>query len=250
MPRQQAQEIVVVTRKGVRAECVSWMGWVVQLNILQVADHFGPFGGLEKFIYDFSRKLAGQGDTTAIAVIDKEERHDWGSETIDTALIPRDEEQWLAFAKRYRPDLIVWHTGPATASFVDRLSTLAPVIATVHSPVCPAGTRLFRDKDEICCHPTGAACLMRWYTRRCGTHPEPWLALEAMTRNGKMLKTLRSCDRVYTVSESLSRFIEIEGIKPDRLRIFDNTFGDGTGGARRCLPCKYRETRKSCTCSS
>lgn len=208
--------------------------------MLQVADLFGPFGGMERFIDEFTMRLAQRGDETVLTVADYDGPRDrdgkpnrmFGSSAVpmETVKLDRSEENWLSFAEAYRPDLIVWHAGPETASFVTALSKVAPVAATVHAPVCPAGTRLFRDRDEICLHPSGPACLLRWYTRRCGTHPEPWTALEAMGRANRMLRTLRECDRIYTVSDSLSRFIALEGIDSRLIRVFDNTLGAGSFG--------------------
>lgn len=196
------------------------------MNILQIADHFGPAGGLERFIYEFTKRLNERTITTKVVVMELDSRHDWGEERIDVSRLPDDREAWRALAARFRPDLIVWHAGPETAGIAELLSAYAPVTATVHRPLCPSGARLFRDADEICVHPTGAGCLFRWYARKCGTDISPLEALRALKRSGGLIGALRGCDRVYAVSRSTSDFLALEGIEPERLRVIDNSFDD------------------------
>ncbi|WP_158543886.1 glycosyltransferase family 4 protein [Cohnella sp. OV330] len=196
-----------------------------RLNILQIADHFGPTGGLERFIYEFTRRLTDRGVLSQVAVMELDSRHDWGEERIDVSVLPDDREAWEALATRFRPDIIVWHAGPETAKMAELLSAYAPVTATVHRPLCPSGARLFRDVDEICVHPTGAGCLYRWYARKCGTDISPLEALRALKRSGGLIGALRGCYRVYAVSRSMSDFLSLEGIDPARLSVIDNSFG-------------------------
>ncbi|MFC3801783.1 glycosyltransferase family 4 protein [Cohnella sp. GCM10012308] len=196
------------------------------MNILQIADHFGPAGGLERFIYEFTKRLNERKITTKLVVMELDSRHDWGEERIDVSELSDDREAWGALATRFRPDMIVWHAGPETAGIVELLSAYAPVAATVHRPLCPSGARLFRDADEICLRPTGAGCLFRWYARKCGTDISPLEALRALKRSGGLIGALRGCDRVYAVSRSTSDFLALEGIDPERLRVIDNSFGD------------------------
>ncbi|MDG0814427.1 glycosyltransferase family 4 protein [Cohnella rhizosphaerae] len=196
------------------------------MNILQIADHFGPTGGLERFIYEFTIRLGERGIFSKVAVMELDGRHDWGETRIDVSLLPRDKEAWEAMAERFRPDLIVWHAGPETAGIAELLSAYAPVAATVHRPLCPSGARLFRDADEICVHPTGAGCLFRWYARKCGTNVSPLEALRALKRSGGLIGALRGCGRVYAVSRSMSDFLALEGIDPGRLCVIDNSFDD------------------------
>ncbi|CAI6036869.1 glycosyltransferase family 4 protein [Cohnella sp. JJ-181] len=198
------------------------------MNILQIADHFGPTGGLERFIYEFTKRLNDRGIATTVVVQDLDDRHDWGADRIDVRCLHADDrEGWDALAMRMRPDLIVWHAGPETAKIAEYLSAHAPVAATVHRPLCPSGARLFRDTDEICVHPTGANCLIRWYARKCGTDISPLEALRALKRSGGLIGALRRSDRVYAVSRSMSDFLALEGIDPVRLRVIDNSFGGG-----------------------
>gem|GEM_PF-2236835 len=195
------------------------------MKIMQIVDHFGPYGGLERFVYDFSRQLQMQGHETWVAAMELDEQHAWGKEPIRAQHMGEDSQGWREAARRFEPDLLLWHAGAGSAEIVRELTAVAPLAAVVHGPVCPSGTRLFRDRDEVCCHPSGPACLLRWYQRKCGTHPEPWAALAALGRAGRMIRTLRLAQRVYTVSESLRGFLEIEGIAQQRLHVFDNTLG-------------------------
>lgn len=196
------------------------------MNILQVVDHFGPYGGMERFIYDFTRRLQQAGAVSAVAALETDERHDWGAEPIRAVRIPGDPKAWNQWVDGFRPDLAIWHVSPGTAEIARRLGARGPVAAVAHGPVCPSGVRLFRDKDEICDRPCGSACLVRWYGRQCGIRPEPWEAVRAVRRASRMLRTLRGCARVYAVSESLKNQLAADGIEERRLRVFDNTLGE------------------------
>ena len=195
------------------------------MKIMQVVDHFGPYGGLERLIYDFSRQLQAQGHETLVAAMELDEQHAWGKEPIRAEQVSGGLSGWQAAAEQFGPDVLLWHAGAETAEIAQQLSMAVPLAAVVHGPVCPSGTRLFRDRDEVCCHPSGPACLVRWYQRRCGTHPEPWTAVQALGRADRMLRTLRLARRVYTVSDSLRGFLAIEGIAEQKLYVFDNTLG-------------------------
>lgn len=196
---------------------------VIRMKILQMVDYFGSFGGLERFIYNFSRKLINDGYDTLITALEAEEA-DWGEGHVPVVHVGA-VEHWEDCIRRYAPDLIVWHAGPQSAAVLKSLSVNCPVIATVHGPVCPSGGRLFRDKDEICSKPGGMACLALWYMRKCGTNMNPRTAVQGLLHYNTMIEALRSCSKVYTVSNSLKEFLVIDGVPESKITIFDNTLG-------------------------
>ncbi|MDF2939216.1 MAG: glycosyltransferase [Paenibacillaceae bacterium] len=194
------------------------------MRILQMVDYYGNFGGLERFIYNFSLELLEQGHDTVITALEAEET-DWGTDVVPTIQVGA-LENWEARIAEYQPDLIIWHQGIYSGDVVYRLTKTYPVLATVHAPVCPARGRLFRDKDEICCKPGGLGCLPRWYMRKCGSSANPKAALQGLVQYNSAIKALKACRRIYTVSKSLKDFLVIDGIPENNVIIFDNTLGE------------------------
>lgn len=194
------------------------------MRVMQMVDYYGTQGGLERFIYNISRNMLEQGDDTVIAVFDTEKEIDWGSSPVPVQVL-NAEEDWVRFASEYHPDLIVWHVSPRTAALVHRLSAAYPTVASVHGPVCPSGTRLFRDHDQVCSKPGGLGCLTSWYLRKCGTNTDPRVALKGLNQYRNMTRALRACDRVYVVSDSLKEFLVIDGVEESKIKVFDNTLG-------------------------
>lgn len=197
-------------------------------RVLQLVDHFGPHGGMERFVHDLTRLLLSEGHDTQVVAKTVDARHGWGAAPIPTAVLPGDAAGWDALARGYAPDLVLWHAGPETAAAAARLGDHAPLVATVHGPICPAGSRLFRDRDQVCTRASGAACLINWYTRRCGTSADPRQALAALASAKRMIAAAQRCRTVYAVSEAIRQFLLLEGLPPSRVRVFDNTLGELT----------------------
>jgi glycosyltransferase involved in cell wall biosynthesis len=193
------------------------------MRILQMVDYFGNFGGLERFVYNFSLELLAEGHDTVVTALEAEET-DWGAQAVPVVHVGA-MENWEAAIRDYQPDLIIWHQSTRSSEIVHRLAEAYPILATVHAPICPAGGRLFRDKDEICCKPGGLGCLPRWYMRKCGTSTSPKAALQGLVQYNSAIKALKACRRIYTVSKSLKDFLVIDGIPENNVIIFDNTLG-------------------------
>ncbi len=193
------------------------------MRILQMVDYFGNFGGLERFVYNFSLELLAEGHDTVVTALEAEET-DWGAQAVPVVHVGA-MENWEATIRDYQPDLIIWHQSTRSSEIVHRLAEAYPILATVHAPICPAGGRLFRDKDEICCKPGGLGCLPRWYMRKCGTSTSPKAALQGLVQYNSAIKALKACRRIYTVSKSLKDFLVIDGIPENNVIIFDNTLG-------------------------
>ena len=193
------------------------------MRILQMVDYFGNFGGLERFVYNFSLELLAEGHDTVVTALEAEET-DWGAQAVPVVHVGA-MENWEATIRDYQPDLIIWHQSTRSSEIVHRLAEAYPILATVHAPICPAGGRLFRDKDEICCKPGGLGCLPRWYMRKCGTSTSPNAALQGLVQYNSAIKALKACRRIYTVSKSLKDFLVIDGIPENNVIIFDNTLG-------------------------
>ena len=151
-------------------------------RVLQLVDHFGPHGGMERFVHDLTQLTAGsEGHDTRVVAKTVDARHGWGDAAIPTALLHGGRRGLVdALARSFAPDLVLWHAGPETAAAATQLADHAPLVATVHGPICPAGSRLFRDRDQVCTRATGVACLFHWYTRRCGTSADPREAVAAL----------------------------------------------------------------------
>jgi len=195
------------------------------MRILQIVDSFGTAGGLERFVYDFSRDVQRRGEETIIACLDAKEDEHWGDRSVDWIVLGDSTEEWIAWAEGYCPDRVIWHGGHRTALQVKALAKFFPISATVHGVTCPSGTRLFRDLDEVCTRTSGVACLGLWYARQCGTNKSPWSAIEHLQRHRAVMTTLQSCERVYGVSQFVCKKLLVEGIAKERLRVFDNTLG-------------------------
>lgn len=193
------------------------------MRILQMVDYFGNFGGLERFVYNFSLELLAEGHDTVITALEAEET-DWGAKSVPVIHVGT-MDKWEACIREYRPDLIIWHQSTRSGEMVHLMAEAYPILATVHAPICPAGGRLFRDKDEICCKPGGLGCLPRWYMRKCGTSTSPKAALQGLVQYNSAIKALKACRRIYTVSKSLKDFLVIDGIPEKNIIIFDNTLG-------------------------
>lgn len=187
-------------------------------------DYFGSFGGLERFVYNFSLELLEHGHETVITALEAEET-DWGKRPVPFIHVGA-MEHWEEKIREYAPDLIVWHQSHRSSKLVHRLAARYPVLATVHAPICPAGGRLFRDKDEICTRPGGLACLPRWYLRKCGSTADPRAALNGLDQHRSAIGALKRCQKIYTVSQSLKEFLLIDGIPEEQVAIFDNTLGE------------------------
>ncbi len=195
------------------------------MRCLQIADAYNADGGMERFIYHFSRKFIKKGFETAVAAFDLEDDPRWGDDRIETMPIGGSCAELEKKMKTFSPDLIVWHASPRSAACVEKLSKDYPVAATVHGVLCPSGARLFRDRDEVCCRASGPGCYPRWYFRKCGSNVSPFEAARAVKNHKQMMNALKSCRRVYAISHAVKRFLAIEGVPEDRITVFDNTLG-------------------------
>lgn len=193
--------------------------------IVQLADGMLSIGGVSRFIYNLTLKLEKQTNRAISAVYELEENNNWGEQPLNIIKLDDNNETSYKKISGCNPDLIVWHVSIRTIGLVRELSKKYPVLAIVHSIPCPSGTRLFRDKDEICYITSGAKCLQNWYTRRCGTNPSPTKAVKSLLVHKTMMNTLKSCNWVYTISKSMKSYLMQEGIREEQITIFDVSLG-------------------------
>ncbi|WP_284641733.1 glycosyltransferase family 4 protein [Paenibacillus silviterrae] len=196
------------------------------MRCLQIVESYSSAGGMERFVYNFTRLWEEQGGESLIAGFEIEGLQHWGNAKISSVVLPEQIEAWVEAANAYSPDLIVWHIqGPRSAAVIKRLSQSYPVSATIHGVMCPSGSRLCRDRDEICYQASGASCYSRWYLRKCGTSASPFAAYQAVKEHKQVMEALKRCERVYAVSQAIRGFLSIEGVSTDRITVFDNTLG-------------------------
>lgn len=192
------------------------------MKILQIVDEFGHNGGLERFVYNFSEALLEKGWDTVVAARGVEQEHGWGKTRIVTETVAGEQDA-LRLAGRYGPDLVIWHAGGESSDMVLALAASYPVYSTVHSVICPSGTRLFRDSDQICFKKAGPGCFINWYAHKCGTSVSPMEAIKAIDKQQRLVRALKACKLVYAVSDAVTKFLVIEGVSASRIRVFDNT---------------------------
>lgn len=199
-------------------------GGRLKMNIIQLADGMLSIGGVSRFIYDFSAKLTKKDNKSITAVYEIEENHNWGDESFNIIKLDEKDED-LNKIIELKPDLIIWHVCGRTSGLARELTQLYPTLAIVHSLPCPSGTRLYRDKDEICNIPSGKKCFQNWYTRRCGTHSSPLKAINALKVHNSMMDAMKLCNWVYTISNSMKSYLILEGIEEEKITIFDVSLG-------------------------
>lgn len=196
------------------------------MRIIQLMDSFGGMGGLERFVFDFSKQIVDAGHETVICTTEPHHsEHTWGSTTISEVCLGRKDADWKRVISQLSPDLVIWHGLPATAEVVLKLAGDYPIVSTMHGALCPSGTRLFRDKDEICLRKGGYTCLLHWYARQCGFGKSPVTAIKAVWMHQMMIDALGLCRRIYAVSDSVKKFLVLEGLPTDKVCVFDNTLG-------------------------
>jgi glycosyltransferase involved in cell wall biosynthesis len=193
--------------------------------IVQLADAMISIGGISRFIHELTLKLSDQEHKSITVVYELDGNNKWGDQSFDSIKLDGNDEMDYKKISDYSPDLIVWHVSGKSNGLVRELSKNYPILAIVHSLPCPSGTRLFRDKDEICNISSGARCLQYWYTRRCGIGPSPVKAFESLTLHKSMMKTLKSCKWVYTISNTMKFYLMQEGINEEQITIFDVSLG-------------------------
>lgn len=193
------------------------------MNILQLTDEYNAAGGMERFIYNLSGKLAEQRHRTAVAAFGVAGAEAWGDSPIQTIEPGEEAEAWRQAAEQFGAELIMWHAGPRTARIAEHLARYFPVVATVHGVLCPSGMRLFRDNDAICTKQSGIGCMVNWYARRCGTDASPKAAWNGYAVHKQMMRALGRCARVYAVSRAVQSFLVLEGVAAEKVRVFDNT---------------------------
>lgn len=194
------------------------------MRVLQLAVDSGHGGGVERFIMQLTQRLFEEGHETQVL--------GWRqvSKTPDVHssawVFPgHSVDHWIDTARAFEPDVCLWHVGAETAGVASHLAGIVPVFATVHGAICPSGARLFRDHDEVCERRSGFGCGPRWYGRQCGTNRNPMSMLLALKIHNVVIRSLLQCDRVYAVSDAVSRFLQIEGVPVGKITVFDNTLG-------------------------
>ena len=194
------------------------------MRIFQITDYFNNGGGKERFIYDFANKIIDNQNETVVACIEFENIKHWG-ENISFDVITFDE-RWEEYLIQFNPDVILWHVGSETLDIVKKLLSKYKVLSLVHNVTCPAGTRLFRDKDKICHKTTGNMCLFNWYFRQCGSSKSPKEAYNILNKSKEIHSVIRKSERVYVATNAMKKILEVEKIEPSKIKIFDITLGN------------------------
>lgn len=195
------------------------------MRILQVTDSYRAAGGLESFVHTLSQKILNRGHDTEVASLDADSSSGGGSDSYNVVRLDTDIGSWQQYIHTYDPDIVIWHTGGATAEIISAVARSRVTVSTVHGVMCPSGARLFRDVDELCGRKSGLGCLPKWYIRQCGTDKSPFKAIENLNRHKTVLSATNLCERVYAVSDSVRGYLELEGVTAHKIRVFDNTLG-------------------------
>ncbi|MFD2328437.1 glycosyltransferase family 4 protein [Cohnella sp. GCM10020058] len=196
------------------------------MRIIQLIDKFPGLGGTERFVYDLSARLEKEGHQVVIASpIVEETGQTWDDYIADVQPLGDGESAWIRLAAEFQPDIVLWHGGRQTLQAAECLSSYYPLATMFHAPLCPAGTRLFRDTDEICCKSFGAGCMVNWYSRRCGSNIEPWVMLRKMGLSRRIARTARHSKVIYAVSDAMRDMLVYDGLPGEAIRIIDNTLG-------------------------
>ncbi|MFS0723895.1 glycosyltransferase family 4 protein [Paenibacillus sp. 1P07SE] len=193
------------------------------MKVIQIVDEFSSAGGMERFIYDFSVELLMKNHEVCIMTLQASDYGNWGNDNVEVNVLGNNIHSWKGSVETYSPDLIVWHATPHTATLVEELSHIYKVACVIHGVVCPSGSRLYRDRNEVCKRVSGSYCLVNWYMRQCGNVKSPKLAIQAIQSHRKILSALMSCREVYAVSNAVLEFLVIEGINRENIVVFDNS---------------------------
>jgi len=196
------------------------------LRILQIIDKYHSGGGKERFLYDLTQKLVKQENETAILCLEYTDTSAWG-EKLDCYISTFDNENcWRNYIKIYNPDIILWHVGPNTTFEINEIVKNYSVYAIVHNVTCPSGTRLFRDRDEICKCPTSNKCMLNWYVRKCGINKSPLEALNLYSKSKAIHEVLNQTKGIYVATEAMKQTLVIEKVNPEKIKLFDITLGN------------------------
>jgi glycosyltransferase involved in cell wall biosynthesis len=196
------------------------------VRIVQLIDGIGGTGGLERFVHNLSKEFIAAGHETFIVTLEPAvNKNQWGTDNYPQLQLQGSRLEWQKQVSQLNPDLVMWHGVPNMAEFVLDLASTYPVVATFHGACCPSGGRLFPDKDDICFRKGGYTCLFNWYARQCGFGKSPLTAVQAIREHQVSIQALSNCKRIYAVSESVKRFLMIEGLPDENIHVFDNTLG-------------------------
>lgn len=191
-------------------------------NVIQLVDQLLTIGGRERVVIGLSSLLNEKGITNIIGCFEysPDNMHSLGLDSI-SRVVTLNKQDPLQFVRSLEPTMVVWHTTHRTLEIVEKLAREIPVVSIIHNATCPSGSRLFRDTDEICSKPTGLPCLIRWYTRQCGTTRNPMEAVRSLDRIRKTTRVLNACNKVYAPSESIKSYLSGDGVDSSRIYVYD-----------------------------
>ncbi|WP_017471983.1 glycosyltransferase [Amphibacillus jilinensis] len=196
------------------------------MRLLQIIDKYHDGGGKERFLYDLTQKIRANDSETAVICLDYSGTSIWGGE-IGCEMMTFDRA-WRDNVQAFKPDALLWHVSPNTTDEVKELALKYPLFSIAHNVTCPAGTRLFRDKDEICMCSTGLKCMVNWYVRRCGINKAPKEAFRLFKKSQATHDLFKQSKAIYVATQAMKQSLEWEGIDPNQIKLFDITLGSLT----------------------
>lgn len=191
-------------------------------------------GGLEIYLQDIVRRLAGEGHESAMLYgreahlaapdLPALTRLVPGVTDIDCPELPRRLEEARAFVADFRPDVILMHK-LFQRRLVRLLADAAPAARFVHDvqPVCPEGRKTLRRATpsggpELCPHPLGWACQARAYAHRCMPR-DPRVGLPLIAHLRANLALHRARTPMACPSEFIRRMLIENGFEPARVTV-------------------------------
>jgi glycosyltransferase involved in cell wall biosynthesis len=136
----------------------------------------------------------------------------------------------LAALRDWEPDVLYCH-GLESPELESRLLQIAPAVTFLHCYVgsCITGHKTFQAPETRPCDLSfGAACLLRYYPRRCGGL-NPLTMWRLYRTQSKRLGLLRRCGRLVTHSEHMVREYARYGLAVQRVPAYPGS-GAGTSG--------------------
>ena len=175
-------------------------------------------GGLETYLEHVIGELSGLGHTVSL----------WHevSEPHSRPLVdlPGRVETYgcrgpaVAALEQWAPDVLL-SNGLSDADTEAALHDVAPVVFVAHNyhGTCISGTKCWATTPRRPCHRTfGWQCLMHYYPHRCGGL-SPLTMARLYRQAGQRLHTVRSCERVVTLSAHMRDEYLAHGLRDDQV---------------------------------
>lgn len=178
-------------------------------------------GGVESYLADTLAALAALGHSVVL-VCETTAPANRPEIPLPTAIPvwPRDQSNGvLARLRDWRPDVLFCH-GLSDAHFERELTGIAPSVLYAHNYAgcCISGAKTFAlPVARPCARRFGAACLVRFYPRRCGGL-NPLTMMQLYRRGMRAQQNFRLYQQIVTASEHLRRALIDQGLPPHAIR--------------------------------